>query len=86
VLDFDLGGADSSPVCRKLVDRRIPFVFHTGRLYTAFHQWPHAPVVLKPATIGLISAVAGLFRWFGRNRTDFRIAPALTLRLPRQLS
>jgi putative ABC transport system substrate-binding protein len=31
VLDFDLGNADSTAVCWKLVDRRIPFIFHTGR-------------------------------------------------------
>jgi len=62
VLDFDLGGADSSAICWRLVDRRIPFVFHTGRIYTAFRQWPSAPVILKPATYGLISTVVGLFR------------------------
>ena len=62
VLDFDLGKADSTPVCWKLVDRRIPFVFHSGRMYSAFRQWPRAPVILKPATQSLIGAVAGLFR------------------------
>jgi CheY-like chemotaxis protein len=62
VLDFDLGNADSTAVCWKLVDRRIPFIFHTGRLYGAFRQWPSAPVILKPATYGLISSVVGLFR------------------------
>ena len=62
VLDFDLGDADSSAVCWKLVDRHIPFVFHTGRAYSAFRQWPSAPVILKPATNGLISTVVGLFR------------------------
>jgi hypothetical protein len=30
VLDFDLGNADSTAVCWKLYDRRIPFVFYTG--------------------------------------------------------
>ena len=62
VLDFDLGGTNSSAICWKLVDRRIPFVFHTGRLYTALRQWPTAPVILKPATTGLISTLVGLFR------------------------
>jgi hypothetical protein len=61
VLDFDLGDANSTPVCWKLVDRRVPFVFHSGRFYGAFRQWPRAPVVLKPTTQGLIAAVAGLF-------------------------
>jgi len=36
VLDFDLGKADSTLICWKLVDRRIPFIFHTGRVYSAF--------------------------------------------------
>jgi hypothetical protein len=61
VLDFDLGKVDSTPVCWKLVDRRIPFVFHSGRMYSAFRQWPSAPVILKPMTQSLIGAVAGLF-------------------------
>ncbi len=60
VLDFDLGSADSTAVCWKLVDRRIPFVFHTGRLYTAFRQWPTAPVILKPDSHRLVSAIVGL--------------------------
>jgi CheY-like chemotaxis protein len=62
VLDFDLGNADSTAVCWKLLDRRLPFVFHSGRVYSAFQQWPRAPVILKPAYQGLITAVAGLFR------------------------
>ena len=61
VLDFDLGNADSTAVCWKLVNRRIPFVFHTGRVYSAFRQWPSAPVILKPSTHSLIPAVAALF-------------------------
>jgi hypothetical protein len=28
VLDFDLGNAESTVICWRLVDRRIPFVFH----------------------------------------------------------
>jgi response regulator RpfG family c-di-GMP phosphodiesterase len=43
VLDFDLGNADSTSICWKLVDRRIPFIFYTGRVYSAFRQWPSAP-------------------------------------------
>ena len=66
VLDFDLGKTDSSPVCRRLFERSIPFVFHSGRMYSAFRQWPRAPVVLKPASQSLIGAVAGLFRSAGK--------------------
>jgi len=62
VLDFNLGAVDSSPICRKLVERRIPFLFHTGRVCPAFRQWPAAPVLLKPSHPGLIASVAALFR------------------------
>jgi len=62
ILDFDLGSSDSSPVCWKLVDRGIPFLFHTACLHTAFRQWPAAPVLLKPTRQGLIASVAALFR------------------------
>ena len=61
VLDFDLGNTDSSAVCCRLTDRRIPFVLHSGTVHSAFRQWPSAPVVLKPETHGLIAAVAALF-------------------------
>ena len=62
VLDFDLGLTDSSQVCWKLVRRRIPFLFHSGRLHHAFQQWPTAPVLLKPSHQGLITSVVALFR------------------------
>jgi DNA-binding response OmpR family regulator len=61
VLDFDLGNGDSSAVCWKLVDRGIPFIFYTGRPYSALKQWPSARVILKPASEYLIGAVAALF-------------------------
>lgn len=57
VLDFDLGNADSSALCWKLADRHIPFLFHTGRVYSAFQQWPSAPVILKASAHSLIAAV-----------------------------
>ena len=62
VLDFNLGDADSAPVCWRLTDRRIPFVLHSGAVHNAFLQWPTAPVVLKPQVHGLIAALAALFR------------------------
>jgi DNA-binding response OmpR family regulator len=62
VLDFSLGAVDSSSICWKLVERHIPFLFHTGRVYPAFQQWPTAPVLLKPSHPGLIASVAALFR------------------------
>jgi len=62
VLDFDLGSTDSSAICWKLVNRHIPFVFHTARIHSAFQQWPGAPVLLKPIRQGLIASVAALLR------------------------
>jgi DNA-binding response OmpR family regulator len=62
VLDFDLVGADTTPVCWKLIDRGIPFLFHTGRVYSAFQQWPAAPVLLKPGASAIVAAVEALLR------------------------
>jgi DNA-binding response OmpR family regulator len=62
VLDFDLGDGDSTPVCWKLVDRAVPFLFHTGRVYRAFQQWPAAPVILKASSHELVTALAALCR------------------------
>jgi DNA-binding response OmpR family regulator len=61
VLDFNLGAVDSSPVCWRLVERHVPFLFHTGRVSPAFQQWPAAPVLLKPSHAGLIASVVALF-------------------------
>ena len=60
VLDFDLGCADTTGVCWKLTDRRIPFLVHTGRVYSAFQQWPAAPVLLKPATSVIVATLGTL--------------------------
>ena len=62
VLDFDLGTADTSPVCRKLVDRGIPFLFHSGRVDSAVAQWPGAPIVLKSSGRTLMTTLIGLLR------------------------
>ena len=62
VLDFNLGDTDSTAVCWRLTDRRIPFILHSGSDHSEFRQWPTAPVVLKPQAHGLIAAVAALFR------------------------
>jgi DNA-binding response OmpR family regulator len=62
VLDFDLDGSDTTAVCWKLVDRGVPFLFHTGRVYSAFQQWPAAPVLLKPAASAIVPALALLLR------------------------
>jgi DNA-binding response OmpR family regulator len=62
VLDFELVGSDTTPVCWRLIDRRVPFIFHTGTAYAEFRQWPQAPVLIKPKTHRLIATVAALFR------------------------
>ena len=51
VLDLDLGGGDSTIVCRRLSDRSIPFLFYSG-YDDAFvsDKWPNAIVVGKPAS------------------------------------
>lgn len=51
VLDINLAGEDCSPVCQRLSERGIPFLFHTG--YTdapVLKQWSAAPVANKPAS------------------------------------
>ena len=62
VLDYRLGGDNSSAVCRRLVDLGVPFVFYTGfRDAAAFSHWPEAPIVPKPVDGRvLIDAVAQL--------------------------
>ena len=35
VLDFDLWNTDSTAVCCRLTDRRIPFVLHSGSVHSA---------------------------------------------------
>jgi DNA-binding response OmpR family regulator len=62
VLDFHLVSSDTTQLCWKLVDRRIPFLFYTGQRYSALDQWPDAPVILKPAAALLVAAVVTLRR------------------------
>jgi DNA-binding response OmpR family regulator len=62
VLDFRLSPGDSTPICWRLTDRRIPFLFHTAGPAREFQQWPQAPVLIKPMTHRLVATVAGLFR------------------------
>lgn len=41
-------------------------VIDRGRLYSAFQQWPRAPVLLKPTTHHLIEAVGGIVTRAGK--------------------
>jgi CheY-like chemotaxis protein len=55
-LDFDiavLDGIDCADVCRRLGG--VPFVFYVGRKERhEFPDWPHAPVIVKPAAATVI--------------------------------
>lgn len=58
--DASLSGAvldGAAPaVADGLTERGLPFVFHTGRQRAAFARWPHAPVLVKPASTEAIVA------------------------------
>lgn len=62
VLDFQLRNEDTTAICCKLAERRVPFLFHTGRIYSAFQKWPSAPVILKSQTENLVGALVGILR------------------------
>jgi CheY-like chemotaxis protein len=50
VIDLRLGADSATPICRRLVERRIPFVVHTGYAADAVQQqWPTVPIIQKPA-------------------------------------
>jgi DNA-binding response OmpR family regulator len=60
VLDYALGGGDSSGVCARMTERKIPFVVYTGydNLGGAFRYGVH---VKKPASLSeLVKTVRGL--------------------------
>jgi CheY-like chemotaxis protein len=50
VIDLRLGAESATPICRRLVARKIPFVVHTGYAADAVQQhWPAVPIIQKPA-------------------------------------
>jgi DNA-binding response OmpR family regulator len=60
VLDYALGGVDSSAVCARMQERKIPFIVYTGydNLGGAFRYGVH---VKKPASLSeLVATVRGL--------------------------
>ena len=60
VLDFGLGSETVSPVARRLVNRGIPFILHTGksRHEPSLAEWRDCSIVAKPASPrALVSAV-----------------------------
>jgi CheY-like chemotaxis protein len=63
IVDVQLGREDATQVCNLLDQRRIPFVFYTGRAEKTvlLAAWPNIPVVKKPATPpAIISALEAL--------------------------
>jgi DNA-binding response OmpR family regulator len=52
IVDVQLGREDATQVCNLLDQRRIPFVFYTGRAAetVVLAAWPNIPVLKKPAT------------------------------------
>jgi DNA-binding response OmpR family regulator len=65
VLDINLAGEDCSPICQQLVDRGIPFLFHTAYSSSlpVLHGWPNVPVIAKPSLRNEIpNALATLVR------------------------
>jgi CheY-like chemotaxis protein len=65
VIDINLGGgAECTPVCKILDQRKVPFAFCTGYQHShVMDRWPQAPVLHKPVTPDdLLDCVAGLAR------------------------
>ena len=52
IVDVQLGREDATQVCNLLDQRRIPFVFYTGRAAETvlLAAWSNIPVLKKPAT------------------------------------
>ena len=50
VIDLHLGDGSGTAICKRLRQRAVPFVIHTG--YPAMlitREWPDVPVISKPA-------------------------------------
>jgi CheY-like chemotaxis protein len=50
VIDLHLGDGSGTAICRRLRQRRVPFVIYTGypRMLIS-REWPDVPVISKPA-------------------------------------
>ena len=50
VVDFQLGDETAVSLCRRLFERDLPFVIHTGYTADAIRrEWPLVPIIQKPA-------------------------------------
>ena len=70
VLDYALGGGDSSGVCARMQQRKIPFIVYTGydNPGGAFRYGVH---VKKPASLSeLVATVRGLIAGAASQETD----------------
>ena len=57
VVDLRLGADSAIPICRRLADRNLPFVVHTGYAADAVErEWPSVPIIQKPAVLDEIAA------------------------------
>jgi DNA-binding response OmpR family regulator len=60
VLDYVLLGVDVEPLCRRLAESQVPFMFYTGYLDLE-QRYPHVIIVQKPArTEALLAAMTSL--------------------------
>jgi CheY-like chemotaxis protein len=60
LLDFVLWEGNVAPLCRRLAERQVPFMFYTG-YHDLERSYPHAIIVQKPAgSEVLLAAMAGL--------------------------
>jgi ActR/RegA family two-component response regulator len=51
VIDLCLGAQSAAPIMRRLADRNLAFVIHTGYATDALQrEWPAARIIQKPAT------------------------------------
>ncbi|MET0163435.1 MAG: hypothetical protein ABW318_00350 [Vicinamibacterales bacterium] len=51
VVDFQLGDETAVSLCRRLFERDLPLVIHTGYAADAIRrEWPLVPIIQKPAS------------------------------------
>jgi CheY-like chemotaxis protein len=62
IVDLCLGAQSAIPICRRLANRNVPFVVHTGYDADAIErEWPAMPIMRKPANpIDVVHALAGV--------------------------
>jgi CheY-like chemotaxis protein len=60
LLDYVLWDGNVAPLCRRLAERRVPFMFYTGYLDLE-RSYPRSVIIQKPAAADvLLAAMAGL--------------------------